>query len=125
MNDFDSRCFRCRALAVIEISYGQRLSFGAVHKSLAKGYRDAMGGRAVDLPIDHIGVDHDAVVPDDEITQHFDFAGGLIDFDDRSMSAGRKRKLRSHQAISVGDDIWLGMGKSVVERGLQSGFHTV
>src|SRR5215468_12006470 len=109
MNDFDSRCFRRRAFAVIEIGYGQRLSFGAIHEALAEGYRDAMGGGTVDLPVDHIGVDHDAVVSDDEITQHLDVAGGLIDFDDSSVGAGRKRKLRPHQAISPGDDIRSGM----------------
>ena len=88
MNDFDPRGFRRRALAVIEIGYGQRLSFRVVHEAFAEGDGDTMGGGAVDLPVDDIRVDHGAVVADDEIAQHFDFARGFVDFDDGGVGAG-------------------------------------
>ena len=125
MNDFHPRGFRGGALAVIEIGYGQRLTLGVVHKAFAESDGDTMGGGAVDLPVDHIRVDHGAIVANDKIAQHFDFARGFVHFDDGGVGAGRECKLRPHQAIGVGDDIGLGMGKHVVECRLQSRFHIV
>ena len=103
----------------------KRLSLGAVYKSFAESDGDTMGGGPIDLSVDDVRVDHGAVVADDEIAQHFDFACGFVDFDDGGVSAGRECKLRPHQAIGVGDDIWLGVRKRVIERGLQARFHAV
>ena len=88
MNDFDPRGFRCRAFAVIEIGNRQGLSFGAVYKSFAESDGDTMGGGPIDLPVDHVRIDHGAVVANDQIAQHFDFACGFIDFDDSGVGAG-------------------------------------
>ena len=96
MNDFDLRSFRRGAFTVIQIGYGKRLAFRAVNKTFPQRNGDAMRRRAVDLAIDHVGVDHRAVIANDEIAQDFDFTRCFIDFYDRRVSARRKSKLRAH-----------------------------
>ena len=109
MNDFDPRGFHCRALAVIEIGNRQGLSFGAVYKSFAESDGDTVGGGPMNLPVD-VRIDYGAVVANDQIAQHFDFARGFVDLDDSGVGAGRECKLRPHQAIGVRDDIRLRVG---------------
>ena len=125
MNHFDSRRLRGRAFAVIEIGDRQRLSFGAVHEAFTERHGDAVGGGTVNLAVDHIGIDHNAVVADDEIANHVDRAGVLVDFDDGGVSPGRKRELRPHHAIGAGHDVRLGVREHVVESHLQPRFHIV
>ena len=120
MDHFDPRRLRRRAFAVIEIGDRQRLSLGAVHEAFAERDGDAMGGGAVNLAVDDVGIDHGAVVADDQVANHVDRAGVLIHFDDGGVGARRKCKLRAHHAVGAGNDIRFGMGKHVVERRLQS-----
>ena len=84
-----------------------------------------MRSGSINLTVDYIRVDDGSVVTDDEIAQHFDFSGGLVDLDHSRVSAGGKRELRAHEAFRVRNDVGLGMGKGVVVRRLQAGFHIV
>ena len=84
-----------------------------------------MCGRTENLPGHDVGVNDSAIVADDQVTQHLDFARGLIHFDDRGVGACGKRELRANQAIGPWDDVRLGMRKGVVVRRLQAGFHIV
>src|SRR3989338_4315397 len=110
--------------AVIREREREELAVGIVNESLAESDGYAVRRGAIDLPIDDIGVDNRAVVPDDKIPEYAHLACLPVYLYDGHVSAGGKSELCANQSSRSGDKIGLAVGKSVIKGGLQAGLES-